>query len=159
MERLHRRNEFLIASQHPLRPTLIAQNGDTAEQRAATLRRALAEDGPQVFHCTAGKDRTGWVASLLQHVAGVDDATIESDYLLTNERSAQSRARTEEQITAHLGASALEVFEPTLVADLEYLHAAYAAAEQRYGDRAAYLREGLGLDEATLERLRTRLLG
>ncbi|MCL2540931.1 MAG: tyrosine-protein phosphatase [Nocardioidaceae bacterium] len=119
---------------------------------------ALAEGGPQLFHCTAGKDRTGWVAALLLHVAGVDDATIERDYLLTNTRSEASRTRTEQEIAAHLGQQAVEVFEPTLVADAEYLQAAYTSVERLYGDRDSYLRDGLGLGEATLERLRSHLL-
>ena len=121
--------------------------------------RTLAEDGPQLFHCTAGKDRTGWVAALLHHIAGVDQATIERDYLLTNDRAAASRAAVEEQIVASLGEQALEVFEPTLVADLEYLHAAYASVEEHYTDLPSYLHDGLGLDDATLDRLRTLLLG
>ncbi|GAB4001383.1 tyrosine-protein phosphatase [Nocardioides ultimimeridianus] len=125
----------------------------------AGVLRALAEDGPHVFHCTAGKDRTGWVSALLHHLAGVDRATIEADYLLTNIRSTQSRASTEEQIRTHLGEAGVEIFEPTLVADLEYLHAAYQAVEETYGDLDAYLRDGLGLDDATLDRLRERLLG
>lgn len=124
----------------------------------AGVLRVLAEDGPHVFHCTAGKDRTGWVAALLLHLAGVDRATIEADYLLTNLRSAQSRASTEEQIRTHLGDAGVEIFEPTLVADLEYLRAAYITVEETYGELDAYLRDGLGLDEATLDRLRDRLL-
>jgi hypothetical protein len=43
VERLHRRNEFLIASQHPLRPTLMAQTGSSEGDRAATLKRAFDE--------------------------------------------------------------------------------------------------------------------
>ena len=54
-ERLHRRNEYLIASQHPLRPTLIAQTGATANARAQTLERARVE-------ATAGGVRTPWLA-------------------------------------------------------------------------------------------------
>ena len=65
--------------------------------------RQLAAGGPQLFHCSQGKDRTGWVAALLLHVAGVDDPTIESDYLLTNARSAASRARVEAEIEAFAG--------------------------------------------------------
>ncbi len=40
VERLHRRNEFLIASHHPLRPTLIAQTGTSQEERQRTLQHA-----------------------------------------------------------------------------------------------------------------------
>ena len=43
VERLHLRNEFLIASHHPLQPTLIAQTGTSAHERTAMLQRALNE--------------------------------------------------------------------------------------------------------------------
>lgn len=55
VERLHRRIEFLIASQHPLRPTLIAQTGASPADRALTLRRAHGE-------ALAGGVRSPWVA-------------------------------------------------------------------------------------------------
>jgi len=121
------------------------------------LFRQLATGGPQLFHCTAGKDRTGWVAALLLHIAGVDDPTIESDYLLTNALTSSSRARVEAEIVEVLGADHLVAFEPTLVADTEYLRSGYDAVAQRYGDRAAYLRDGLGLDDTELGALRAQL--
>lgn len=55
VERLHRRNEFLIASHHPLRPTLLTQTGPTAVLRIATLQRALSE-------VTVGGAREPWFA-------------------------------------------------------------------------------------------------
>ena len=45
---------------------------------------ALPETGPVVFHCAAGKDRTGILAALILGGLGVDDATICADYDLTN---------------------------------------------------------------------------
>lgn len=117
----------------------------------------LATGGPQLFHCSAGKDRTGWVAALLLHVAGVDDPTIESDYLLTNALTAASRARAETEIAAHLGEDRVAVFEPVFVADVAYLRAALTAVEEQYGDRSSYLRDGLGLDDSVLTRLRDLL--
>jgi protein-tyrosine phosphatase len=135
--------------------------GFVVEQHCRTafggVLRQLATGGPQLFHCSQGKDRTGWVAALLLHVAGVDDPTIESDYLLTNARSAASRARVEAEIEKHGGPDLVAVYEPTLVVDVEYLDAAWAAVEELYGDRSAYLRDGLGLDDATLARLRDLL--
>lgn len=119
--------------------------------------RQLAQDGPQLFHCSAGKDRTGWLAALLLHIGGVDDAIIRDDYLLTNERSATSRARVEAQIAEHAGDHMVPVFEPTLIADLAFLNAASEAVDTHFGSRASYLRDGLGLDDAVLDRLRQRL--
>ena len=55
VERLHRRNEFLIASHHPLRPTLLGQTGPTATDRIATLQRAFNE-------VTVGGARQPWLA-------------------------------------------------------------------------------------------------
>ena len=132
-------------------------DSDKARAEFGGLFRQLATGGPQLFHCTAGKDRTGWVAALLRHVAGVDDPTIESDYLLTNALTGSSRARVEAEIVELLGADHLAAFEPTLVADVEYLRSGYAAVEERYGDRATYLRDGLGLDEDTVTALRDLL--
>ena len=123
----------------------------------AGVFRQLASGGPQLFHCTAGKDRTGWVAALLLHIAGVDDATIESDYLLTNAFSGGSRARVERKLEEALGPEHVAIYEPTLVADTEYLDAAYDSVRNEYGDRATYLRSGLGLDDGTLETLRDLL--
>lgn len=55
VERLNIRNEFLIASYHPLRPTLIAQTGASVTERSATLRRALDQ-------VSVGGARAAWVA-------------------------------------------------------------------------------------------------
>lgn len=55
VERLHRRNEFLISSHHPLRPTLVAQTGGSSSKRADTLHRAFSE-------VTVGGARTAWTA-------------------------------------------------------------------------------------------------
>ncbi len=132
-------------------------DSEAAREEFGKLFRQLATGGPQLFHCTAGKDRTGWAAALLLHIAGVDDPTIESDYLLTNALTGESRARVEAEISEALGAGHLAAFEPTLVADTEYLRAGYDAIRQKYGDRTAYLREGLDLDEATVTTLRDLL--
>ncbi|QYJ03180.1 tyrosine-protein phosphatase [Nocardioides panacisoli] len=121
------------------------------------LLRQLSSGGPQLFHCSAGKDRTGWAAALLLHVAGVDDATIESDYLLTNAMAAGSRGRVENLIAEAQGEDFVHVLEPTLIADVGYLRTARSAVDRAYGGLDAYLRDGLGLEETTLDRLRSLL--
>jgi protein-tyrosine phosphatase len=55
-------------------------------QLAAAFEFVAHEQGPIVFHCMAGKDRTGVLAALLLATLGVPDATIAADYSLT-ERS------------------------------------------------------------------------
>lgn len=45
----------------------------------------LPEEDALVYHCSAGKDRTGMTSALILTALGVDDDTIAQDYLLTNE--------------------------------------------------------------------------
>ena len=132
----------------------------SAASRAAygDLLRALATGaGPQLFHCTAGKDRTGWAAALLLEIAGVDRDTILDDYLLTNEVSSATREKYLALVGEHLGEHLVEVYEPTMVVAPEYLQTAYDAVEADHGSVEGYLRDGLGLDDATLAALRERL--
>jgi protein-tyrosine phosphatase len=134
---------------------------EVAEARAAfaQLFRHIADaEAATLFHCAAGKDRTGWAAALLLHVAGVDDATILEDYLLTNSFSTATREKYLGMVREHLGEDKVPVYELAMVVREDYLQEAYDAAEAAYSSRDAYLRDGLGLDDATLMRLRHRLL-
>ena len=124
---------------------------------AALLTSIATEELPQVFHCTAGKDRTGWAAALLLEVAGVDRATIVADYLLSNDFSAGTRAKYLALIEEHLGADKVAVYEPTLVVEEAYLQTAYDAVAADHGSVDAYLRDGLGLSDELVGRLRDRL--
>ncbi|WP_324195366.1 tyrosine-protein phosphatase [Nocardia abscessus] len=54
------------------------------EAFASVLRDIIGSDGAVLFHCTAGKDRTGWTAAVLLTLLGVDRATVTEDYLLSN---------------------------------------------------------------------------
>jgi hypothetical protein len=55
LPRLHRRNEYLISSHHPLRETLIAHTGKTSAVRGNFLRKVMRE-------CQELAPRQGWTA-------------------------------------------------------------------------------------------------
>ncbi|MFE3290030.1 tyrosine-protein phosphatase [Rhodococcus sp. NPDC059234] len=114
--------------------------------------------GPQVVHCTSGKDRTGWATALLLTVAGVPRETIMSDYLLTNEYSAASIEAAVDQIAAVKGPAAAEVYRQLLGVDASYLDAAFDEVDKKYGSLDRYLVDGLGLDQLTIAALRLKLL-
>ncbi len=125
----------------------------------ATLLGRLAEaEAPQLFHCTAGKDRTGWASVLLLHIGGVADDVILRDYLLTNSVSSATREKYLGMVSEHLGADKVPVYERVLVADEAYLRAAYDAVSAAYGSLDGYLTDGLGLSAETLGALRARLV-
>lgn len=56
----------------------------------------IASGEPVVFHCMAGKDRTGIVAAVLLSILGVDDKDIAADYALTSFGTARWRAWRDE---------------------------------------------------------------
>ncbi|MET8427575.1 tyrosine-protein phosphatase [Nocardia sp. NPDC004860] len=125
---------------------------------ANLLTQLAGQDGPAVFHCTAGKDRTGWAAYLLLSIAGVDSDTIMNDYLLTNQYSAASIAATLAQIKAAKGDAAAALYQPLLGVDRSYLQAGIDQLTATYGSVDKYLKDGLGLKGQTIEQLKHKLI-
>lgn len=114
------------------------------------LKHLLAEPTPQVFHCTAGKDRTGFAAALLLSALGVGQATIEHDYLLTNQLYRRD-PRLEGKGPAHVMKVLWQV-QP------EFLHAAFEAVNAQHGGMTDYLHGAIGLSPQELAELQRMLL-
>lgn len=121
---------------------------------AQLLTLLLEDDRPLVFHCTAGKDRTGWAAALLLHALGVQRTQIEHDYLLTN----QLYQRPPALVAQAAGHIPHEVLQVLWTVQLPFLDSAYALVEREYGGMDAYLRDALGLHANALQELRARYL-
>lgn len=111
-------------------------------------------DGAQLFHCTAGKDRTGWTAAVLQSIAGVDNATIMANYLATNDYTAARVAATLKAMPASMAA----VYEPLLGVQASFLQAGLDEVTAEYGSMDNYLKQGLGLSQETIYVLRGKLV-
>ncbi|MGP4001129.1 tyrosine-protein phosphatase [Streptomyces sp. 8N706] len=106
------------------------------------------------YHCEGGKDRTGWATAALLTALGVDRDTVMRDYLATNDYLATSNAATLAKQAPGMAAR----LKPILDARAEYLNASFDEVKARFGTFDAYLRDGLGLSEQDLERLREALL-
>jgi protein tyrosine/serine phosphatase len=131
---------------------------DTGRAAIAGTMRLLADPDalPLVFHCAAGKDRTGVTAALLLSVLGVDDDTIAHDYAL----SGTATARFVEWLRAE---------RPEAVADMEAAPTAFLASPieamhrflrqlcEAHGSAEAYLGE-IGVGSDILAKLRRNLL-
>ena len=110
----------------------------------------LDSDQPTVFHCTAGKDRTGFAAALLLKAVGASDADVMHDYLLTNER-----LQMPESTWLGIPREAMDVLWR---GQADFLQAAFDEVDASYGSLEAYLCDGLGLREAQRERLQVLYL-
>jgi protein-tyrosine phosphatase len=123
----------------------------------AQLVRELLRPGalPALVHCFAGKDRTGWAASLLLLAVGVAEQDVVEHYLLSNE---YGRAEISRVLCALPAGIDPEWLRPFLEVQPEYARAAFAAVRDKFGGIEGYLRDGLGLAVAEIETLRTLLL-
>nr|WP_262927942.1 tyrosine-protein phosphatase [Gordonia jinghuaiqii] len=127
-------------------------------QGFGSFLRSFAEtDGPQLFHCSAGKDRTGWAALLIHHITGVDRDTAIADYLLTDEYAVTSQKATLDSMLEHLGPERTSAYEPAFRCETAYLDVGLATVRSSYGDLDGYLSAGLGIDTRTCEVIRDRL--
>ena len=144
----------LVASGHQLTGEDVASHmQDTyrgfvrhsTERFAEFFAHLLASNEPTVFHCTAGKDRTGFAAALLLKALGVPDDEVMRDYLLTNDRLELPEA-------SRLGLPR-EAMEVLWRVQPSFLQAAYDEVNAGYGSLENYLRAGLRLGPAERERL------
>lgn len=120
------------------------------------LSLLAAAPGAALFHCTAGKDRTGLVAALLLESVGVDRATIVDDFALTHDRIGPLRERLLND--AEQNGVKREDFVRLLGATPELIGPALDHLDERFGGAVAYLKAN-GLAAEALETLRRKLLG
>ncbi|MGW0634969.1 tyrosine-protein phosphatase [Nocardia salmonicida] len=102
---------------------------------AATLRDIISTDGALLYHCTFGKDRTGWMTAVLLTILGVDRGSVYQDFLLSNTRLSDSDSVTQSE-----------------------LDTSFNLATSTYGSFDNYVRKGLGLTAAEIATLKTKLL-
>jgi len=110
-----------------------------------------------VFHCTAGKDRTGLTAALLLGALGVDDSDILDDYELTNRFRSGRRVEVVRPQLAEQGVD-IDRFLPLFIAPRRALADALHELRARYGSVDRYLIERAGLAGDALDELRSHLL-
>ncbi|WP_235024677.1 tyrosine-protein phosphatase [Caballeronia arvi] len=121
------------------------------------LTRLARVPGPQVFHGTAGKDRTGWAAALLLAIADVPLDVIIQDYLLTN---TAAQTQIDARITAHAARIGTDVqtVAPLYRAQSATIEAAFEEMHRGFGTLNNYLAQGLSVSAADVGMLRAKLV-
>jgi protein-tyrosine phosphatase len=130
---------------------------DTGREALVEALALVAESAnhPLVFHCTAGKDRTGVLAALVLDILGVEREVIVADYVITADRLELilDRIRTDPTYSAGMSkvpASRFTVEAGTMERFLDELHAVFG------GGRSWAV--GAGVSPADLDRMRADLL-
>jgi len=118
---------------------------DNAARFGDLFRLLLQSDTPLVFHCTAGKDRTGFAAALILLTLGVRREVVMQDYLLTNDLYRMP--------VAHTSPLPDEVLQVLWRVQQGFLDAALHAVDNDYGGVARYLEQAMGVGARDQQRL------
>ena len=123
---------------------------------------------PLVFHCAAGKDRTGVAAALLLSLLGVSNEQIVQDYLLTQQEIQRlledwmsgdaGHQSDSEDFQKKLASYPRDVVQPVFDADESYIQTLLDYVEQTYGGFIKYALQVLEIDEMDIQSLKTSLL-
>ncbi len=123
--------------------------------------RLLDGGAPMLVHCSAGKDRTGFVIAMLLHALGVPEPLIREDYLASRRwpGSVHHRASLAERLGRFMPPTELEAAVDRVIDVREaYLDAALGVAVADYGSIDRYLEVAAGLHAERREHLREALL-
>ena len=132
---------------------LLAQSAGRVSAALAVIASEVA-DHPTVFHCTAGKDRTGIVAALVLALLGVSEEDIVADYVLTQDVMPAMMERFPRRALRSGGAAPYP--SPVLRAEADTMRQTLAVLVEDYGSAAGWAEAAV--DPAVVTALRTALL-
>jgi len=137
---------------------------DAAPKFASVFDQLKNDRLPLLYHCTAGKDRTGVFSAILLRVLGVPMETVVADYALTNRylnsrvsQSAQIKQATTSSLSI-LARLSPEQQKVLMAADPAYIQSAFTVIDQHYGSFDRFRKDALRLSDSDLSILKSRLL-
>jgi len=126
----------------------------SARREFHNLYQALGDrqQVPALFHCTTGKDRTGWAAAVFLSLMGVPKESVYADYLRSNDYILPAYQSAIDSFVAAGGDA--EIPKAILGVKREYLDAAFDEVQKTYGSIERYLSEGLDISATEQQKLR-----
>jgi protein-tyrosine phosphatase len=109
----------------------VVTNADQRQRLRAALRAIANSDGPVLVHCFAGKDRTGWIVAMIMYNAGATDSQVMKEYMKSAEAWPGGVKR-------------------------EWMNHGVSSARNHYGSIPKYLKNGVGLSDGDLSKLRRK---
>lgn len=123
------------------------------------LRGLIDDEGPILFHCTAGKDRAGFAAAITLIALGVSKEDVIKDYMKTNQFTKKRIEEIIKQIELMtLYQTDAEILRPLLGVEREYIETAFHTAEEEYGSLENFIKNGLNISDEDIKKLRNKFL-
>ncbi|WP_347339392.1 tyrosine-protein phosphatase [Lentilactobacillus dabitei] len=156
MNRLYSRDPHSghIRMMEVYRKLAIGKQPQGAYQKFFQLLLNSGERQNILFHCSAGKDRTGIIAALILGALGVDEWITKQDYLLTNKLIfSRVQRRIEHAIAANMNAQFITSLFSLSTVSLDYFDAAFAIINYTFGGVQQYLKDWVGLTADDITKL------
>jgi protein-tyrosine phosphatase len=123
------------------------------------MQTVLQADGePVAWHCTAGKDRTGFASAILLRILGVPQDVIMQDYMASRENALEARESQLMLLRLLKGDEAADKLSVMLGVEEAWLQAAFEQIDTTWGSFDNYVRDGLQLTDTDIAKLKARLL-
>ena len=119
-------------------------------------RLAINGNTPALFHCSSGKDRTGWAAAVLLSMLGVPKETIIRDFVRSNDYILPPYKKTIDDFIKAGGEPG--ILPAILGVKASYLEAAFNEVQRVYGSMDRYFIDGLGIDAEKQRILKAALI-
>jgi len=113
---------------------------------------------PVVWHCSAGKDRTGFASAILLRVLGVPQETVMHDYMESKQHALDARKNQLLLLRVFKGEEAADKLAIMMGVEEAWLRAAFEEIDARWGSFDNYVREGLQLSDGDIAQLQNQLL-
>ncbi|SHL21419.1 tyrosine-protein phosphatase [Chryseobacterium polytrichastri] len=127
---------------------------DYVTENPETIKKIITEilesNQPVLYHCTAGKDRTGIITALIMSVLKFDKETIYNNYLLSNnyrKQLVEKRLKLANTLHFIYPKMDLKVLEKLSWIESNYLDAAFDEINKKYGSTDTYIQQVLGISE------------
>lgn len=117
-----------------------------------------ANGAPVVWHCSAGKDRTGFAAAILLRILGVPQETVIQDYMASRAPSLDARKNQLLMLELFKGEEAAAKLAVLMGVEEAWLQAGFAQIDTTWGSFDNYVAEGLQLSATDIQRLQQNLL-
>ena len=161
----HTRQQATLGQGGATQFMLDVHRGFVADQRQrdgfgiALRMMADARQGlPLLYHCTSGKERTGWMTAIVLTALSVPHATVLADYLLSNDIYQARYFKLGNDLAKTGMMHDPGLLRPIMELNPGYLEAAFDEVGRRYGSFNEFMYRGLGMDEQAMAQLLGTLL-
>lgn len=117
-----------------------------------------AKGSPVVWHCSAGKDRTGFSSAILLRILGVPQSTVVSDYMMSKEYALAGRKSEIRMLRLFNGDEAADILTIMMGVEESWLQAAFVEIDRQWGNFDNYVHNGLQLSAEDVAQLKSTLL-